>query len=196
MASSGSAPRGPRIPSSHSDDDDSGGDDDPANTEGESWFAGGERRFGHLIHPTLFQALNSLCAVASTSRIPSALLVLRDQIVLLKTSLEKPHSTIPFCLASLGVVLSTIYDYSPRAPRPAEEEAKRSAFFGAGNTLGSDEIPSSSIPDPNARTADEEEDTAIRNLTFWKDGFSIEDGPLMEYENEQNKLVLAAINSG
>jgi len=64
-------------------------------------------------------------------------------------------------------------------------------------TLGSDDTPSTVIPDPTARPADEEEqETAIRNLTFWKDGFSIEDGPLMEYDNEQNKRILDAINNG
>lgn len=87
-----------------------------------------------------------------------------------------------------------------RAPRPAEEGPRSSgrSFFGSGNKLGSDEIPSSVIPDPTARPAedDEEQETAIRNLTFWKDGFSIEDGPLMEYENEQNERILDAINSG
>lgn len=86
-----------------------------------------------------------------------------------------------------------------RAPRPAEDgpSAARRAFFGSGVTLGSDDVPSTVIPDPSMRPADEEEqETAIRNLTFWKDGFSIEDGPLMEYENEQNKRILDAINNG
>ena len=86
-----------------------------------------------------------------------------------------------------------------RAPRPADDglSAASRAFFGSGVTLGSDDVPSTVIPDPNARPADEEEqETAIRNLTFWKDGFSIEDGPLLEYENEQNKRILDAINNG
>lgn len=28
----------------------------------------------------------------------------------------------------------------------------------------------------------EDEEPVTRNLTFWKDGFSIEDGPLMRYD--------------
>jgi UBX domain-containing protein 1 len=41
-----------------------------------------------------------------------------------------------------------------------------------------------------------EEEVQIRNLTFWKDGFSIEDGPLMRYDDPENKEVLEAIRSG
>jgi len=70
-----------------------------------------------------------------------------------------------------------------------------------GNTLGSDETPSTFVPDPNARPDEEEEEdepeeTAIRNLTFWEDGFSIEDGDLMRYDDPRNAEILAAINSG
>ncbi|ORY88474.1 hypothetical protein BCR35DRAFT_301621 [Leucosporidium creatinivorum] len=80
----------------------------------------------------------------------------------------------------------------------------RSVFSGGGNTLGSDETPSTYIPDPNARPGDDEgeddedepEETAIRNLTFWEDGFSIEDGDLMRYDDPRNAEILAAINSG
>ncbi len=41
-----------------------------------------------------------------------------------------------------------------------------------------------------------EGETAIRHLTFWKDGFSIEDGPLMRYDEPGNKEILEAIKSG
>lgn len=79
----------------------------------------------------------------------------------------------------------------------------------AANTLGSDDTPSVAIPDPTARSAvpgafpsmavEEEEDNeepVIRNLIFWEDGFSIEDGELMAYDTPGNKEILAAINSG
>ena len=55
------------------------------------------------------------------------------------------------------------------------------------------------IPDPNAAAAaasQEGQETAIRNLTFWRDGFNIEDGPLMAYDNPENQRILDAINSG
>jgi UBX domain-containing protein 1 len=36
----------------------------------------------------------------------------------------------------------------------------------------------------------------IRHLTFWRNGFSIEDGPLMAYDDPANEEFLRAINSG
>ncbi|BGP51758.1 protein phosphatase regulator [Rhodotorula kratochvilovae] len=81
---------------------------------------------------------------------------------------------------------------------PAQSSSSR--FFGGNaHTLGSDEQPSTYIPDPNAQQAEEEEEdveeeVAIRNLTFWQDGFSIEDGDLMRYE--EHRELLAAIQSG
>ncbi|GAA5821420.1 hypothetical protein JCM10212_002338 [Sporobolomyces blumeae] len=75
-----------------------------------------------------------------------------------------------------------------------------SAFTGSAHTLGSDETPSSFIPDPTKRDGDdqdeeeEEEEVATRTLTFWQDGFSVEDGELLKYEDNQD--LLAAIQSG
>ncbi len=44
--------------------------------------------------------------------------------------------------------------------------------------------------------AGSDEETAIRHLTFWRDGFSVEDGELMRYDDPANEQVLAEINSG
>lgn len=67
------------------------------------------------------------------------------------------------------------------------------------------------MPDPNAPgkvqnysvfselnmvSEEEEQETAIRHLTLWRDGFSIEDGELMRYGNPRNEQILAEINSG
>ncbi|EMD36009.1 hypothetical protein CERSUDRAFT_52811 [Gelatoporia subvermispora B] len=41
-----------------------------------------------------------------------------------------------------------------------------------------------------------EEETAIRHLTFWRNGFSVEDGELMSYDNPTHAQILAEINSG
>nr|VWO99986.1 Uncharacterized protein [Ganoderma boninense] len=110
----------------------------------------------------------------------------------------------------------------PVTPQGAAEPQRR-AFFGGGHTLGSDEVESTYVPDPDAegaRTshstsafavhtsmltaslppvlvfAEAEEETAIRHLTFWQDGFSVEDGELMRYDDPANEQVLAEINSG
>ncbi|KAF9005204.1 hypothetical protein BDQ17DRAFT_1354033 [Cyathus striatus] len=78
-------------------------------------------------------------------------------------------------------------------PAPAAEERRGNAFRGAGHTLGSDDVPSVTVPDPNAV---EEEETAIRHLTFWRDGFQVEDGELMRYDDPNNAQILAEINAG
>lgn len=70
-------------------------------------------------------------------------------------------------------------------------------FSGGGHTLGSDEVDSAFIPDPNAPPpSDAEEPTVIRHLTFWRDGFSVEDGELMRYDDPANDQILADINEG
>jgi UBX domain-containing protein 1 len=78
------------------------------------------------------------------------------------------------------------------------------AFSGGGNTLGSDEVESTFIPrgrfvrpkpwqlDANPTTVQE---AAIGNLTFRKDGFSIEDGELMRYDYPKHAQILDEINS-
>lgn len=106
----------------------------------------------------------------------------------------------------------------------ANATSSKSPFFqGSAQTLGSDQVPSRPIVPPPApgtarqkafRTAlpvpghfgsdveddddenDEEEEEVEKHLTFWKDGFSIEDGPLMSYDDPKNKEILDAINRG
>ena len=43
---------------------------------------------------------------------------------------------------------------------------------------------------------EDEGETQTRRLTFWRDGFSIEDGPLMRYDAPGNREILQAIQSG
>ena len=70
-------------------------------------------------------------------------------------------------------------------------------FSGGGYTLGSDEVPSNYVGDPQQPEAgDGEEETAIRTITFWRNGFSVEDGELLQYDNPENARLLQDINSG
>jgi len=84
---------------------------------------------------------------------------------------------------------------------PAEPELERpggqrsSVFSGAGYTLGSDEIESAYVPDPN-EPPNPAEETAIRHLTFWRDGFSVEDGDLRRYDDPAQAQILSEINAG
>lgn len=43
---------------------------------------------------------------------------------------------------------------------------------------------------------DDNEEPQVRHLTFWRDGFSIEDGPLMRYDEPGNKELLETIEAG
>lgn len=36
----------------------------------------------------------------------------------------------------------------------------------------------------------------MRHITFWRDGFSVEDGPLMRYDEPANAQLLDEINTG
>lgn len=90
------------------------------------------------------------------------------------------------------------------------------------HTLGSDETPSSFIPDPTRSSSssnrrpphmpgtfqsldddqeEEEEDeveleVAIRHMFFFSDGFCIDDGDLLEYGVPANEELLEALTSG
>lgn len=77
------------------------------------------------------------------------------------------------------------------------------AFSGAGHSIGGatvePERPAAGMPGAlGAGDEEEEEDEepAVRHLTFWQDGFSIEDGPLMRYDDPANRETLEAINAG
>ncbi|KAK6347078.1 hypothetical protein TWF696_007158 [Orbilia brochopaga] len=76
-----------------------------------------------------------------------------------------------------------------------DEPAPRSHFTGRGQTLGSDDVPSQTIEDPNAEAA-QPLPKVVRNLYFWKDGFSVEDGPLMRYDDPEHQETLRGIEAG
>ncbi|GAA5833643.1 hypothetical protein JCM3766R1_002598 [Sporobolomyces carnicolor] len=82
----------------------------------------------------------------------------------------------------------------------AAESSGPRAFTGNAHTLGSDETPSSFIPDPSRHDDDDDEEDeeeleiATRSLIFWQDGFSVEDSDLLKYE--ENQELLQAIQSG
>lgn len=90
------------------------------------------------------------------------------------------------------------------APAAAAASGSSSFFTGSAHTLGSDETPSTYIPDPTTgggarhggeeEEEEEEEEVAVRHLTFWQDGFSIDDGDLMRYD--EHRELLAAIQAG
>ncbi|KAF8632704.1 hypothetical protein AX15_001728 [Amanita polypyramis BW_CC] len=80
-------------------------------------------------------------------------------------------------------------------PPPTSPSSRPNIFTGGGHRLGNDEEPSTYIPDPDA-SAPEQEETAVRHITFWRDGFTVEDGEFMRYDDPANAQILSEINAG
>jgi UBX domain-containing protein 1 len=83
------------------------------------------------------------------------------------------------------------------APRPGGEEEQPASthFRGAGATLGGDDAPSRTIPDPDANIP-APPPRAHRELHLWRDGFSVDDGDLFRYDDPANARTLEMINTG
>jgi UBX domain-containing protein 1 len=101
-----------------------------------------------------------------------------------------------------GGTVKDILRKAAQAPQPEPESgagASHGRFAGSANRLGSDDVESQHIPDPIAPTETRgggEQELAIREITFWRDGFTIHNGPLMRYDVPENAAILEAINSG
>ncbi|KAG1745085.1 uncharacterized protein EDB91DRAFT_1122372 [Suillus paluster] len=105
-------------------------------------------------------------------------------------SVQNPNSARPG-----GRLVREILKQAAEAGMAPPPEARRAGpFSGAGHTLGSDEVESAYVPDPNAE--DNEDEVVVRHLHLWSDGFSIEDGPLMRYEEPGNQELLRSIQRG
>ena len=83
------------------------------------------------------------------------------------------------------------------AQRPGGDDARPppSRFTGTAHTLGGDDTPSETIPDPNAQQAPSSQ-LVTRTLHFWSDGFSVDDGPLYRFDDPRNADILTQIKSG
>ncbi|KAK8187024.1 Cdc48-dependent protein degradation adaptor protein-like protein [Phyllosticta capitalensis] len=96
--------------------------------------------------------------------------------------------------------INNIIDRARRnVPRPGgddEDSSSRPSFFhGEGRTLGGDDAPSVTVPDPNAN-APRRPEHVRRIMHLWRDGFSIDDGRLFRYDDPANRGLLDMINSG
>ncbi|ORE11061.1 SEP-domain-containing protein [Rhizopus microsporus var. microsporus] len=77
----------------------------------------------------------------------------------------------------------------------AKTKKKPNTYTGTGYRLGSEDEPSTVASSAPVEQQDEPEQVT-RHLTFWRNGFSVDDGPLYEYADPANQQMLAAINSG
>ena len=62
-------------------------------------------------------------------------------------------------------------------------------------TLGGDDAPSRAVPDPHAQVP-RPAPRVNRELHLWRDGFSVDDGPLYRYDDPANAATLEMINTG
>lgn len=74
-----------------------------------------------------------------------------------------------------------------------QDSPKKSTFIGHSNKLGAENTTQASS---SSSSQIPENEHVSRLLTFWKDGFSIEDGPLLRYDDPENQAHLTAIKSG
>jgi len=78
-----------------------------------------------------------------------------------------------------------------------EEPSQPKYFTGSGYRLGSEEDPSVIVMPPAESSSQPERlPTVTRNLSFWRNGFSVDDGPLLRYDDPANADMLKAINQG
>jgi len=105
----------------------------------------------------------------------------------------------------IGDIIKKAAEHSSRngasITAPSAPQAGSSVFHGSGHTLGSDEVESQLVPDPSAPATTDSDDEfeaqrVVRELTFWQEGFSVDDGPLYRYDDPANAQLLEQINAG
>lgn len=85
---------------------------------------------------------------------------------------------------------------------PASEDDNAAGPSGAGPSVAGvtpsqfDRLLAGMLGQGQQPPPPEEEEVQQRTLTFWRNGFSIEDGPLMSYDEPGNKEILEAIHIG
>jgi len=86
-------------------------------------------------------------------------------------------------------LLKKIFEHASQGRSKDDEEEEKpkepERFTGGGYKLGSDANDSVYY---GSTTSEQKKDKVKRMITFWKNGFSIDDGPLMDYKKHQNVL--------
>lgn len=104
-----------------------------------------------------------------------------------------------------GMTLGSDETPSVAVPDPSARQSQPRAGAGQQPGLlasmlrqlgGAAAPPEDMDEDDEEEGEDDDEEVAIRHLTFWRDGFSVEDGPLMRYDDPANRETLEAIKSG
>ncbi|KAF8752803.1 SEP protein [Rhizoctonia solani] len=82
------------------------------------------------------------------------------------------------------------------ARRSGPPNLVRDIFKKAAEGSSSNAAAAPSEEPRSNRQPEDDDEVAIREITFWRDGFSIADGPLLKYDDPANQAILSAINSG
>lgn len=82
----------------------------------------------------------------------------------------------------------------PRTDEEREQFADGQTFTGAGYRLGDSNAPSDSARPPPPDVVGRRNVT--RELTFYANGFTIDDGPLRRFDDPENEAFLADVNRG
>ncbi|KAK4501352.1 hypothetical protein PRZ48_007160 [Zasmidium cellare] len=79
-----------------------------------------------------------------------------------------------------------------------EEQPRSSHFSGRAQTLGGDDAPSQVVEDPQAASQSQRQrlPRVTRTLHLWADGVSIDDGPLLRFDDPANEHIMQEINQG
>ncbi|SOV03886.1 related to SHP1 - potential regulatory subunit for Glc7p [Ustilago sp. UG-2017a] len=160
------------------DDEDDDGDDDEIN-----YFAGGERSALSVENPEARRRRNR----------PGGDMV---QEILRRAAEEgKKHPELAKAQSSSSSSNSLAFTGRGRTINDSAESEPSAGTTSMPGGFASD--PAASARDNSGDGGDDEDgEVAIRNLTFWEDGFSIEDGELMRFDDPAHAQTLAAINAG
>ncbi|GMM34562.1 protein phosphatase regulator [Saccharomycopsis crataegensis] len=78
-------------------------------------------------------------------------------------------------------------------PGAGQEPSTSGSFAGSGYRLGTENATSEVIPGQQPSQSLEK---VTRTCTFWKDGFSIDDGPLYRFDDPKNKSYMEQMRQG
>ncbi len=109
-------------------------------------------------------------------------------------AVEKPNSRHKRTLGIVDDLLKRAQQTAQEVDSDDGEGQKTSKFSGVGFRLGDESTPSEQIPDPEA--GNEPLPKVERLITFYKNGFTIGDGPLYSYEDPNNRAYLQEFQKG
>jgi UBX domain-containing protein 1 len=69
-------------------------------------------------------------------------------------------------------------------------------LFGGGTPAAPAQQQPEEAEDDRDLPEDYNDESVTRHLTLWRDGFSVEDGELMRYDEPRNMAILKAIQEG